>query len=161
MNLKTLSTTILSLCLLLICSHSAQAQCDEHKALLDLMERASAEKNASLLDQVYHENAVRHSQNGKEEGLTLMKKNAEEFYKNIPDAVGKNIDVICQGNKLVARWTGEGTPNGAPKKVKVTGITIYEIKDGKIIEEWEEMSMLSLMMQMGYKLTPPEGAGGN
>ena len=32
---------------------------------------------------------------------------------------------------------------------------LTHIKDGKVIEEWEEMNMLSLMMQMGFELKPP------
>ena len=74
---------------------------------------------------------------------------------NIPDASGTNRDVICTDDQVVVRWEGTGTPKGSTEKVSVTGITIMKVVKGKVVEEWEEMNSLSLMMQMGYELKPP------
>lgn len=145
--------------LLLISTSILHAQCPEHKALLDKMDQAMAEKNPELLKDVYHADAVRHTQEGKEEGIDALMAGAKEFYQNVPDAKGENLDIICAGDKIVTRWKGTGTPQGAPKPIQVTGITIMQVKDGKVIEEWEELNAMSMMMQMGFTLTPP-GEGG-
>ena len=116
---------------------------------------ALEEKNADLLADAYHADAVRTLSGDRLEGLSAIQKNAAEFYKNVPDAVGTNHEILCSGNFLVARWTGTGTPNGSPKSISVTGIRMYKIIDGKVKEEWEEFSDLSLMMQMGFELKPP------
>ncbi len=143
------------LLLFLICSPSLFAQDCAHQALLDKMDKAMTEKNADMVEEFYHADAVRHTQEGKIEGVDKIKAQTAEFYKNVPDAEGKNIDIICSGDYAVVRWEGKGTPVGAPGSVNVTGITIYKIVDGKVAEEWEEMNSLSLMMQMGYELKPP------
>ncbi len=115
-------------------------------------------KDTDLLKEVYHSDAIRHTQEGALEGIDAIIESSKSFYTEVPDATGKNVDLICSGDKIVARWVGTGTPvqsNG--KQVTVTGITIYEVKDGKIKTEWEEMNSIALMMQLGYALTPPKG----
>ncbi len=138
-------------------SFNLTAQCDEHQALLNKMDEAMAKKDASMMAELYHADAVRHTPEGKQEGLQAIQESAAQFYEEVPDAEGKNLDVICSGDRLVVRWLGMGTPAMAKKKIQVTGITIYHVKDGKIAEEWEEMNSVSMMMQMGYTMTPPEG----
>ena len=141
-----------------ICLTVTAQDCDQYKALMKKADQALAEKNSELLAEVYHTDAVRHLSGAKFEGLEAIKKDAEEFYKNVPDAVGTNQEVLCSGDFLIVRWSGTGTPVGAPKpgKVTVSGITIYKIVDGKVKEEWEEISQLSMFMQMGFELKPVE-----
>ena len=143
------------LLLLTFFSASLFAQDCKYQALIDKMDKAMMEKNSDRMAEFYHKDAVRHTQEGVVEGLEKIKAQTAEFYENIPDAEGKNLDIICQGDYAVVRWEGKGTPKGAPQMVTVTGISIYKIKDGKIAEEWEEMNSLSLMMQMGYELKEP------
>jgi len=139
-----------------------QAQCsDEHKALLAKLDQSMESKDPEFLREIYHADAKRHTAEGTLEGVEKMIEQAKEFYADIPDASGVNDDVICSGDKIVMRWTGTGTPKGAPNKISVSGITIVQFKDGKITEEWEAMDYLSLMMQMGYTMTSPEGMDGN
>jgi steroid delta-isomerase-like uncharacterized protein len=83
------------------------------------------------------------------------------FRSGFPDL---NIDIedeIAEDNKVVISWSLSGTHqgtlqggnlNGIPptgKKVKWTGITIYKITDGKVIEEKGEENTLGLMQQLG------------
>lgn len=136
-------------------STSIQAQGCPHQGVLDKLDKALMEKNADLLAEVYHEDAVRHLQGENEEGLAKIQENAKTFYTNIPDAKSTTHDVVCSGDMVVVRWEGTGHPNGSPNMVKVTGLTMYKIVNGKVAEEWEEMSSLSLMMQLGYELKPP------
>ncbi|MCB0555881.1 MAG: ester cyclase [Phaeodactylibacter sp.] len=156
MNCKNLFTGVVVLLLLTAFSFTSSAQdCKQYQALIDKLDQAMSEKNADLLAEVYHDNAVRHTQEGDEAGIAKIKEKAAGFYANVPDAAGKNIDVICAGDRVVVRWLGSGTPKGSPKKIEVTGISIYKVEKGKIVEEWEEMNSLSLMMQMGYELKAP------
>ncbi len=133
------------------------AQCPKHQALFDKMDESMAQKDVSMMDEVYHADAKRHHSQGTTVGLDKIKEEAKSFYADVPDAKGENVEVFCNGDKIVSRWVGTGTPKGSPKKVTVSGITIMHVKDGKIAEEWEEMNSLALMMQMGYQLTPPSG----
>ena len=64
-------------------------------------------------------------------------------------------DVIVEGDRLCVRWssnathTGEGLgipPNG--QRCHITGISIVRVKDGKVIEAWQNWDMLGLLQQI-------------
>jgi predicted ester cyclase len=136
--------------------------CGQHQALIDKMEKAMADKKPELLRDVYHTDAVRHTPQGTAEGVDNIVENAKKFYEDVPDASAENMRIICTDDYVVIHWKGAGTPKGAPNSINVTGITIHHIVDGKVSEEWEEMDGVSLMMQLGYQITPPampEGSG--
>ena len=70
-------------------------------------------------------------------------------------------DEIAEGDKVVISWSISGTHQGTlqggnlkgipptGKNVKWTGITIYKITDGKVIEEKGEEDTYGLMQQLG------------
>jgi steroid delta-isomerase-like uncharacterized protein len=72
-----------------------------------------------------------------------------------PDLERTIEDIVAEGDKVVARWTAKGTNtgefNGMPatgKRATSSGITIFRIADGHIVEEWSESDMLGLMQQL-------------
>jgi predicted ester cyclase len=86
---------------------------------------------------------------------------------SFPDLKATTEDVIAEGDKVVERWTltmthtgaaFAGAPAGSGKKVRVTGISIYRIANGKIVEHWGEMDFSQVLMQLGV-LPAPGGAG--
>jgi steroid delta-isomerase-like uncharacterized protein len=73
-----------------------------------------------------------------------------------PDLERTVEDLVAQGDKVVARWTATGTHTGdfmgIPPSGQVatsSGITIFRIADGRIVEEWSESDMLGLLQQVG------------
>ena len=65
-------------------------------------------------------------------------------------------DLIVEGDKIVARWTCRGTHQGvfrgmAPtgKRVTFTGMTLYRMAQGKIVEQWTVEDGVSLYQQLG------------
>lgn len=73
-------------------------------------------------------------------------------------------DLICEGDKVVARYTATGihrnsfmneTPTG--KEVQLNGISIYKIKDNQIIKDWYAPDELNFLIQLGIipPVTPP------
>jgi steroid delta-isomerase-like uncharacterized protein len=69
-------------------------------------------------------------------------------------------DLIAEGDKIVARITGYGTHAGEIMGVPATGkplqfggISIWRIADGKIVEHWSQVDMLSPLQQLG--IIPP------
>jgi predicted ester cyclase len=65
------------------------------------------------------------------------------FYRGFPDMNWSVEDMVAEGDKVVVRYTWTGTQKGnwmgsAPngKKYIQTGITIYRINKGKIVEGW-------------------------
>jgi predicted ester cyclase len=86
------------------------------------------------------------------------------YRKSIPDmdfdVVG---DVIAEGKYVVGRWIGGGTfsgeafdsgkfgmlPANTGKKVRYTGITIFVVENGKIVEEKGEEQALDVLLELG------------
>lgn len=70
-------------------------------------------------------------------------------------------DMIAEGNTVAARFTARGVHKGSfmdlpatGKSITMTGIEIFRIKDGKIIELWGEANLLGLMQQLGIVPAP-------
>jgi predicted ester cyclase len=70
-------------------------------------------------------------------------------------------DLVAEGDKVVVRWSARGTHsgdfNGIPPTGKVassSGITIFRVADGQIVEEWSESDMLGLLQQVGAIPSP-------
>jgi steroid delta-isomerase-like uncharacterized protein len=77
-----------------------------------------------------------------------------------PDFRVTTHNIIAEGDKVVVRWTMNGThlgelmgiaPTGRP--VEFTGATIHRIADGKIVENWWAYDALGMMQQI---TAPPE-----
>ena len=71
-----------------------------------------------------------------------------------PDFNLVDHDLIAEGDQVASRWnvygTHEGELAGMPpsrKKVVITGLSIYRIEDGKIVEGWvQDDTMQQLVM---------------
>jgi ketosteroid isomerase-like protein len=87
----------------------------------------------------------------------------KSWYETFPDYKHGIKEMIAKGDFVLVRAidtaTHEGEFQGIPatgNKLEVGAIIIYRIKNGKIVEVWEEMDMLGMMMQLGMELKPKE-----
>lgn len=65
-------------------------------------------------------------------------------------------DFLAQGDKVVQRWTNTGVHSGefmgvpgTGKRVEFSGISIYTVRDGQIVEDWTLFDTVGLMQQIG------------
>lgn len=69
-------------------------------------------------------------------------------------------DLVAEGDKVVARYTVRATTQaseGNPaRKVKVTGITVFRLAEGRIREVWIINDQIELYRQLGFTIQPPE-----
>jgi predicted ester cyclase len=83
-----------------------------------------------------------------------------------PDYQVETVDLIAEGDKVVERWKASGTHTGTPffgvpasrKSFSGTGISIYRIASGKIVEHWAEADFLGLLQQLGALPTPGQAS---
>jgi len=82
-----------------------------------------------------------------------------QFYARLraafPDLRYAVEDMVAESDKVVVRWRWDGTHRGcfrdiAPtgKRVCLTGIAIYRLAGGKVIERWVEVGMEDLLKQL-------------
>lgn len=74
-------------------------------------------------------------------------------------------DQFASGDRVVTRWTARATHTGAfqgkpptGKQIRMAGIDIDRIADGKVVECWPFMDELGLLQQLGA-LPGPAQAG--
>ena len=87
------------------------------------------------------------------------------FYAAFPDLHHSIEDQITEGDKVVTRITIRGTHQqelmGIPptgRQISVTAISIDRIAGGKIVEEWVNSDVLSMLQQLGAVPTPNQTA---
>jgi steroid delta-isomerase-like uncharacterized protein len=80
----------------------------------------------------------------------------ESFRKAFPDIRVIVEDTVSEGDKVAARCRVEGTHSGeglgvAPtgNRVAFTGMTIIRVKEGKIVEAWNNFDFLTMSQQIG------------
>lgn len=70
-------------------------------------------------------------------------------------------DVIAEGDRVVVRWTNRGVhvgeflgmpPSGKP--YTIAGIDIHRLQDGRMVEHWHVIDLLSQLQQLGFVPTP-------
>jgi predicted ester cyclase len=75
-----------------------------------------------------------------------------------PDLKFRLDDIIAEGDKVAVRYTITGTNEGpymgtppTGKKISLSGISIYKITGGKLVESWGIFDRMSLMQQLGIR----------
>lgn len=96
---------------------------------------------------------------GRGVGPENYRRQVERFLTGLPDLRFDVEDTISEGDKLVVSWTITGTHRGeflgvppTNRKVSFSGITISQIRDGKVIESTVIWDGLGLLEQFGVEL---------
>lgn len=123
--------------------------------------------NLDVVDDCYAESYVDRTPSpirGLAEGREGVRRAFELFHHAFPDTTHTIEDLVAEGDRVVARISARGTHTGelfghAPtgRIVTLTGITIYRLVDGRIVERWAEHG-LGILAQLGIP-APPGVAG--
>ena len=160
---------VLSMCLIIMglvcpgCKPSSRAKLEKNKAIARRLFEETAKQNWAIGNELLAPDYVWH-QPGSPKPLTGEESEQflRTFFAAFPDLRLTIEDMIAEGDKVVARYTGRGTHKGdfmgipaTGKKVAFTAIFIVRIAEGKIAEEWTEWDDLGFMQQLGA--IPPIG----
>ena len=70
-------------------------------------------------------------------------------------------DQLAERDKVVTRWTMRGTHKGlfqgipaTGRRMTITGIALFRISNGKIVEGWANEDVLGMLQQLGAIPTP-------
>jgi len=81
---------------------------------------------------------------------------AAEFRAAFPDLVFTPELIIAEGDLVAARWTASGTHRGrwgtvdpSGKHVEFSGVNIFRVEGGKVVEIWNHRDDLGLLQQAG------------
>lgn len=137
---------------------------EENKSLvLRFYEEFFNKGNLDIVDEL-HSADFQHYDSGASDpggGPEGYKKRNAVFLKAFPDRHVTVDDQVAEADKVVTRSTMRATHTGdlpgipaTGKRVVVTATIISRIKDGKIVEEWEDWNALGMLEQLGV-VRPP------
>jgi steroid delta-isomerase-like uncharacterized protein len=130
------------------------------RRLLDVWEQGDID----LIDELLAPDYVNHSPASPEHptGPEGLKGAVSMFRSAIPDLKMVVEDVIAEGDKVVLRYTLEGTHEGESFGIPPTGrwlsiksIAVERVSDGKTPEHWRVTDSLDMMQQLG--VVPEQG----
>lgn len=92
-------------------------------------------------------------------GPAAYRRHVERVLAGLPDLKFNVDETVSEGDKLVVYWTITGTHRGelfgvptTNHKVTLSGVTMNQIADGKILESTVIWDRLGLMKQLGMAL---------
>jgi predicted ester cyclase len=99
-------------------------------------------------------------------GLEAWKRFTAAQFGAFPDLAVTVEDLVAEGDTVGARVGARGTHAGelmgippTGRQVAFTGMEVFRITDGKIVEQWGEFDALGLLQQLGV-MSQPQQAGG-
>ena len=141
---------------------SQQTQAEANKAIIRRYRQAHDQNDMAALDEIVATDLNAHNQlpnvpPGREGGKMVHQGSLAAF----PDGRTTTDDLIAEGDKVVERFTFIGTHKGpfmgipaSGKQVRVTGMSIFRIANGQIVEHWGENDAMGVLMQLGVLPAP-------
>ena len=138
----------------------------ENKAILShLFEELWSKRNFSVLDEVYSPEVHYQTPSMELHSLDELKNLFNGHSLAFHDAKVRVNDQIAKDDMVVTKFAFEGVHKGkfeelepTGNKIKIEGITIDRLVNGKIVDEWEVFDELGMMKQLGLEMKPVEVA---
>ena len=122
---------------------------DSNKALVRrYYEEVLNQRQLQVFDELADPGFVSYLANGQGIGIEIYKQAIAGSVAAMPDIRVTIQDQIAEGDKVVTRWVGTGTPqvefggvkpNGKP--ISVTAIHIHRLRNNKLVEHWEAINL--------------------
>src|SRR5689334_23260882 len=132
---------------------------ESNKELIRRLYEETNKWNLAAMDDFFAADMVDHNPPpvpGISPGLEGIKQAFRIFLDAHPDGTHSIEEMVGEDDKVVVRVTGRGKHTGdlmgippTGKELVMTGIAIYRISEGKIVERWAEHNLLGLMHQLG------------
>ena len=113
--------------------------------------------NMKALPKTWHTNYKGHDPSGMHAGdLAQFTATCKALFAAFTGIEVVIDDLLVDGDQVVKRWTATATHTGdfmgipaSGNSLEFTGIDIYRIADGKIVEAWVNSDTLGFMQQIG------------
>jgi len=145
----------------------AQAKVEEqNKALARRVMEALNKGDPNSIKELMAPEFVRYSPS-----TTIDIRSLEEFveaikmiHSGLPDIHISIEESYAEGDRVISRYTMRGTHQGefvgipaTGNKIETSGILIFRIENGKVVEMREEFDSLGFLRKFGLELKPKEG----
>ncbi len=113
----------------------------------------------SVADKVFAPDCVIHINGSPDRNLGVagFKEMVAGLLAAFPDLRFTIEDEFMAGNRAASRWVAEGTNSGpfgnvpaTGRRVRIDGIILDRVADGKVVERWEQWDQAGMMQQLGF-----------
>ena len=141
---------------------------EEAKVLVEKDCEIWNEGNLAIADEIIAPDYVEHTADNSEDivGIDAFKEMITNLRTNYPDFSVTVEELIVKNDNIVWRWIFTGTKTGTTsdipptgKKVRVEGVGILRVVNGKIVERLIYFDDATMLRQLGYTITPPSTEG--
>ena len=139
---------------------------ENRTTVLEMLDAALNRGDISVVERTVAGDHIEHETDGDEVGREHVAQGILAYRAAFPDLRMSFDDQICEGDRVVTRWTGTGTHlgnlNGVPptgQVAEVWGVFIHRLAAGRITETWTSFDQLDLLKQL--RVIPPPTAGGS
>jgi steroid delta-isomerase-like uncharacterized protein len=142
---------------------------EDARAIIDSFVKFRNEGDLASADKVMHPDCLIRYPNLPEDivGLEAYKEYDKMARKAFPDFKMTIDDFFVKDDKIIIYWALDATNTGplmtpmgelppTNKKIRISGIAVSHIVDGKIKEDVAYFDMLNMMQQLGFTLIPPQ-----
>ena len=112
-------------------------------------------KKTELIEEMFHPQYVNHGFPVEAKGFEAERQITALMFSAFPDLLVNLEDSICEGDTVASRGYWTGTHKGdfmglaaTGRKVNVPFISVWNIKNGKLHEDWIQMDSAGLMRQL-------------
>ena len=125
-------------------------------------------ERTEVIDELVADSYVDHGASpGQAPGPSGARQMYDVFRTAMPDLKVEVHELLAEGDIVALRTTFGGTSQGpmmgAPptgKPVQIPSMVFLRIRDGQIVERWEQADLLGLMLQLGIVSTGEQEPGG-
>ena len=118
-------------------------------------------QNMAAFEEYFSSDFIYHSAEG-DMNAEQYKGLCQAYFEAFPDLHISTDKLIAKKDKVTKIWTAHSTHKGelmgipaTGKAIKIKGIEVFRIVDGKIVELWACMDNLGMLQQLG--VIPPMG----
>lgn len=113
------------------------------------------DRDLLAIDRYFAPNVKIHSPFTTVQGSASMHEIVEKWLTAFPDLTIKWGEFVAEDDRVVSRWTAQGTHLGGffdtrptYKEVEFSGIIIYRLKNRKIVDYWSLVDMHAILSQL-------------
>jgi predicted ester cyclase len=111
------------------------------------LEQVCARGDMVLAGDCYSEDFVDHVGRLEYRGLEGVRRSTDLYRALLDDLAFEVLDQVGEDDRVASRWVLCGSSRG--RGIRLTGITISRLRDGRIVEDWSAFDSLELLRALG------------
>jgi predicted ester cyclase len=118
--------------------------------------RLWAEGDLGVLDEMVDPDAVVHWGDSESRAISAIREDVERYVTAFSDVRTSIDELVGDADKVVVRWQTVGVHTGpygkvlpTGRRVTMTGVDVYRLQGGRIVEAWSMWDALAAYQQLG------------